>query len=67
MAELVRWLIEHGVPMVLGAARPALQRHMTHRPAVLGRFSGRAADARHPRDLLRQMPVRPTFGLVGRE
>lgn len=37
MADLVRWLVEPGVPVVLVAARPAPQRHTTHAPAVLGR------------------------------
>ena len=41
MADLVRRLVEHGVPVVLGTARPAPQRHMAHAPAPLGCFPGR--------------------------
>jgi hypothetical protein len=46
MADPVRWLVEPGVPVVFGAARPAPQRQMAHTAAVLGCFPGRVADAR---------------------
>jgi len=47
--RVMRRLVEHGVPVVLVAARAAPQCQMTHAPAVLGSFLCRTADARHPR------------------
>ena len=38
VADLMRRLVEPGVPVVLGAARPAPQRHMAHAPAVSRRL-----------------------------
>ena len=72
MAQIMRRLVEHGVPMVLVAAHAAPQGQMTHAPAVLGSFLCRAADARHPRDFLRlnaskRMPERATLGLMGKQ
>ncbi len=72
MAQIVRRLVEHGVPVVLVAAHAALQGQMTHAPAVLGSFLCRAADARHPRDFLRlaaskRMPERAVLGLAGKQ
>ena len=72
VADLVRRPVEPGVPVVLGAARPAPQRHMAHAPAPLGGFPGRVADARHPGDFLRhtgskRMPVRTALGFVGEQ
>jgi hypothetical protein len=72
VAEVVRRLVEHGVPVVPVAARAAPQGQMTHAPAVLGSFLCRAADARHPRDFLRltaskRMPERAVLGLAGKE
>ncbi len=72
VADLVRGLVEPGVPVVPGAARPAPQRHMAHAPAAFGGFPGRVADARQPRDFLRhtgskRMPVRTALGFVGEE
>jgi hypothetical protein len=72
VAQIVRRLVEHGVPVVLVAAHAALQGQMTHAPAVLGSFLCRAADARHPRDFLRlaaskRMPERAVLGLAGKQ
>ena len=72
MAQIMRRLVEHGVPVVLVAAHAAPQGQMTHAPAVLGSFLCRAADARHPRDFLRlnaskRMPERATLGLMGKQ
>ena len=72
MAEIMRRLVEHGVPVVLVAAHAAPQGQMTHSRAVLGSFLCGAADARHPRDFLRltagkRMPERAAFGFTGKE
>ena len=69
VADLMRRLIEPGIPVVLGAARPAPQRQVAHPPALAPGFASWLADARHPRDFLRhtgskRMPVRTTLGLV---
>lgn len=48
MADVVRWLVEPGVPVVLVTAGPARQRHTAHAPAPLSRFPSRVADARQP-------------------
>jgi hypothetical protein len=69
MANIVRRLIERGVPVVLLAAHSAPQHHVAHAQAISGSFLCRAADARHPRDLLRlsaskRMAKRAPLGLV---
>jgi hypothetical protein len=71
VAGLVQGLAEPGVPVVLGAAVPAPQRHMVHAPAALGCFPGGGADARQPGDFLRhtgskRMPVRVVLGFCAR-
>jgi hypothetical protein len=70
--DLVRWLVEPGVPVVLVAACPAPQRHMAHAPALSLGLACWFADAWKPRDFLRhavsrRMPVRAALGLVGKE
>jgi hypothetical protein len=72
VAEIMRRLVEHGVPVVLVAAHAAPQGQVTHAPAVLGSFLCRAADARHPRYFLRltaskRMTERAVLGLMGKE
>ena len=71
MAEIMRRLVEHGVPVVLVCTCRTMC-HVTHAPAELGSFLCRAADARHPRDILRltaskRMPERAALGLAGKE
>jgi hypothetical protein len=72
VAHLVRRLGERGVPVVLGAARSAPQRHMAHAPAAIGCLACWAAHTRQPRDFLRhtcskRMSVRTVVGLVREE
>jgi hypothetical protein len=43
VADLVRWLVEPTVSVVLVAACPVSQRHMAQAPAPLGGFPSRAA------------------------
>src|SRR5205823_2533605 len=69
VADLVRRLVEPGVPMVPGAAPPAPQHQVAHPPALTLGFTSWRADARHPRDFLRhtrskRMPVRTPPGLM---
>ena len=49
----MRRLVEPGVPVILGAARPAPQGQVAHAPVLAPGFAGWRAGARHPRDLLR--------------
>ena len=68
----MRRLIEPGVPVVLGAARPAPQRQVAHPPALALGLASWLADAWQPGDFLRhtgskRMPVRAVLGLVGKE
>jgi hypothetical protein len=70
--HLMRRLIEPGVPVVLGAARPAPQRQVAHPPALPLGLAGWPAGARHPGDLLRhtgrkRMPVRTVFRMVHKQ
>jgi len=70
VADLVRWLVEPGVPVVLGAARAAPERDMAHAAALALGLACGFADAWQPRDFLRhagskRMPVRTALGLVG--
>jgi hypothetical protein len=72
VADVMRRLVEHRVPVVLVAACTAPQRHMTHAQTARGSFPCRAADARHPRDFLRltaskRVSERAALGLVGKE
>jgi len=61
-------LIEPGIRVVLGTARPVPQRKVAHPPALALGPARRLADAWHPWDLLRhtgskRMSVRTTPGL----
>jgi hypothetical protein len=54
VADLVRRLVEPGVPVVLVAACLAPQRHVTHAPALALGLACWFADAGQPADFLRQ-------------
>ncbi len=69
--DLMWRLIEPGVPVVLGAARPAPQRQVAHPPAPALGLASWLADARHPRNFLRhtgskRMPHTDTGQACGR-
>jgi hypothetical protein len=69
--DVMRWLVEHGLAVILVAGH-AQDPEMAHSAAVLGRLSGRGAEARFPPDELRHplfqgMPERASLRTAGEQ